>query len=283
MPKVCPYVMIRYLWLALDEELLEDFGGTKGTESGIVEAVVGEDGVEHLVALLAVETEDVEVAERHSRQQIDYFRLFWAQIMSTRQRARVERAVHHVEPIALLIVAHVGLNAEKTAQMIEEADVEICHAFGHGVEQLHRSGDVLIQHIVLLTFLNGVGEEFADKHGDGVFCRVGVEAVERVGASHIVQRAQILPWHDTRLKLQQPQRHKHSRTHSGGGGVALRHQKRHAPTSVGVDVGDVVAVVIFNSVEHYSVERFIHAVRLFVACRRLIFFTKLVKMWQIKQ
>ena len=37
--------------------------------------------------------------------------------------------------------------------------------------------------------LNGVGEEFADKHGDGIFRRVGVEAVERVGASHIVQRA----------------------------------------------------------------------------------------------
>ena len=73
--------------------------------------------------------------------------------------------------------------------MIEEADVEVCHAVGHSVEQLHRSGDVLIQRIVLLTFLNGVGEEFADKHGDGVFRRVGVEAVERVGASHIVQRA----------------------------------------------------------------------------------------------
>ena len=84
MPKVCPYVMIRYLWLALDEELLEDFGGAEGPEGRIVEAVVGEDGVEHLVALLAVETENVEIAERHSRQQIDYFRLFWAQIMPTR-------------------------------------------------------------------------------------------------------------------------------------------------------------------------------------------------------
>ena len=181
---------IRYLCSGtLDEELLENFGGSEGTEGGIVEAVVGEDGVEHLVTLLAVETEDVEVAERHSRQQIDYLRLLWAQIMPTRRRARVERAVHHVEPIALLIVAHVGLNAEKTAQMIKEADVEVCHAVGHSVEQLHRSGDVLIQRIVLLTFLNGVGEEFADKHGDGVFRRVGVEAVERVGASHIMQRA----------------------------------------------------------------------------------------------
>lgn len=268
---------------ASDEELLEDFGGAEGTEGGIVEAVVGEDGVEHLVTFLAVETENMEVAERHSRQQIDHLRLFWAQIMPTRRRARVERAVHHVEPIALLVVAHVGLNAEKTAQMIEEADVEVCHAVGHSVEQLHRSCDVLIQSIVLLTFLNGVGEEFADKHGDGIFRRVGVEAVERVGASHIVQRAQILPWHDARLKLQQPQRHKHSRTHSGGGGVALRHQKRHAPTSVGVDVSDVVAVVVFNSVEHYSVERFIHAVRLFCGVPTPDFFTKLVKMWQIKQ
>lgn len=268
---------------ALDEELLEDFGGAEGSEGGVVEAVVGEDGVEHLVALLAVETENVEIAERHSRQQIDYFRLFWAQIMPTSRRARVKCAVHHVEPIALLIVAHVGLNAEKTAQMIEEADVEICHAIGHGVEQLHRSCDVLIQPIVLLTFLNGVREEFADKHGNGVFRRVGVKAVQRVGASHIVQRAQILPWHDARLELQQPQRHKHSRTHSGGGGVALRHQKRHAPTSVGVDVGDVVAVVIFNSVEHYSVKRFIHAVRLFCGVPTPDFFTKLVKMWQIKQ
>ena len=271
------------VWRALDEELLEDFGGAEGTEGGVVEAVVGEDGVEHLVAFLAVETEDVEVAERHSRQQIDHLRLFGAQIMPTRRRARVECSVHHVEPIALLVVAHVGLDAEKTAQMIEEADVEVCHAVGHGVEQLHRSGDVLIQRIVLLTFLNGVREEFADKHGDGVFRRVGVEAVERVGAPHIVQRAQILPWHDARLKLQQPQRHKHSRTHSGSGGVALRHQKRHAPTSVGVDVGDVVAVVIFNSVEHYSVERFIHAVRLFCGVPTPVFFTKLVKMWQIKQ
>lgn len=248
-----------------------------------MEAVVGEDGVEHLVTLLAVETKDVEVAERHSRQQIDHLRLFWAQIMPTCRRARVERAVHHVEPIALLVVAHVGLNAEKTAQMIEEADVEVCHAVGHSVEQLHRSRDVLIQAIVLLTFLNGVREEFADKHGDGIFRRVGVKAVQRVGASHIVQRAQILPWHDARLELQQPQRHKHSRTHSGSGGVALRHQKRHAPTSVGVDVGDVVAVVIFNSVEHYSVERFIHAVRLFCGVPTPDFFTKLVKMWQIKQ
>ena len=48
-----------------------------------MEAVVGEDGVEHLVTLLAVETENVEVAERHSRQQIDYLCLFWAQIMAT--------------------------------------------------------------------------------------------------------------------------------------------------------------------------------------------------------
>ena len=256
---------IRYLCSgASDEELLENFWRAEGTEGGIVEAVVGEDGVEHLVTLLAVETENVEVAERHSRQQIDYLCLFWAQIMPTRRRARVERAVHHIEPIALLIVAHVGLNAEKTAQMIKEADVEICHAVGHGIEQLHRCGDVMIQRIVLLTFLNGVGEEFADKHGDGVFRWVSIETVERVGASHIVKRAQILPWHDARLELQQPQRHKHSRTHSGGGGVALRHQKRHAPTSVGVYVGDVVAVVIFNSVEHYSVERFIHAVRLFL-------------------
>ena len=275
--------LIRYLWLALDEELLEDFGGAEGSEGGVVEAVVGEDGVEHLVALLAVETKDVEVAERHSRQQIDHFRLFGAKIKPTRRRARVECAVHHVEPIVLLVVAHVGFNAEKSAQMVEEADVEICHAVGHGVEQLHRCGDVLIQRIVLLTFLNGVREEFADKHGDGVFRRVSVKAVQRVGASHIVQRAQILPRHDARLKLQQPQRHKHSRTHSGGGGVALRHQKRHAPTSVGVDVGDVVAVVIFNSVEHYSVKRFIHAVRLFCGVPTPDFFTKLVKMWQIKQ
>lgn len=59
---------IRYLCSGtLDEELLEDFGGSEGTEGGIVEAVVGEDGVEHLVTLLAVETKDVEVAERHSR------------------------------------------------------------------------------------------------------------------------------------------------------------------------------------------------------------------------
>lgn len=72
---------------ASDEELLEDFGGAEGTEGGIVEAVVGEDGVEHLVTLLAVETKDVEVAERHSRQQIDYPRLFWAQIMPTSRRA----------------------------------------------------------------------------------------------------------------------------------------------------------------------------------------------------
>lgn len=275
---------IRYLCAgALDEELLEDFGGAEGTEGGVVQAVIGEDGVEHLVAFLAVETENVEVAERHSRQQIDHLRLFGAQVMPTSRRARVKCAVHHVEPIALLVVAHIGINAEKTAQMIKEADMEICHAVGHGVEQLHRSGDVLIQRIVLLIFLNGVGEEFADKHGDGVFRRVGVEAVERVGAPHIVQRAQILPWHDARLKLQQPQRHKHSRAHSGSGCVALSHQKRHASTSVGVDVGDVVAVVVFNSVEHYSVERFIHAVRLFCGVPTPDFFTKLVKMWQIKQ
>ena len=94
-----------------------------------------------------------------------------------------------LQPLQMCIRDSVGLNAEKTAQMIEEADVEVCHAVGHGVEQLHRSRDVLIQRIVLLTFLNGVGEEFADKHGDGIFRRVGVEAVQCVGASHIVQRA----------------------------------------------------------------------------------------------
>lgn len=79
--------LIRFCAGALDEELLEDFGRSEGTEGGVVQAVVGEDGVEHLVTLLAVETEDVEVAERHSRQQIDHLRLFWAQIMPTSRRA----------------------------------------------------------------------------------------------------------------------------------------------------------------------------------------------------
>ena len=49
-----------------DEQLLEDFGGAQGTDSGIVEAVVTDDQIQHAIAFLAVETKDAHVTECHA-------------------------------------------------------------------------------------------------------------------------------------------------------------------------------------------------------------------------
>ena len=143
--------------------MLEDVGGAQGADGGVVQAVVTDDDVKHAVALLAVETEDRHVAERHAREQVDDLCLAGLQIHVAADRRWDEHAVGHVKPVAVVMALHVGLDAQMGSQMIEKTDVEIGDMAGQLLQQLHCLLDVAEQRVVALGLLDDMGQQFADE------------------------------------------------------------------------------------------------------------------------
>ena len=114
------------------------------------------------------------------------------------------------------------------------------------------------QRPVLLALLNGVAEQLADEHGDGVLDRVGIDAVKPVRALQVVHQEDILSRNNVSLELNQREWHHHGIAHASSSGLALRHKEREQPVSVGVDVNYVVAVVVLDHIQHHAPERFMH-------------------------
>ena len=120
----------------------------------------------------------MQVGKIHSRQQHESRSLVGRQSVAAERHRASENAVFHVEPVALAVGAGVGLYSDESTEIVEEADVEISHAIGHGVEQLHRAEQIFPQLRVALALLNGAGEQLAHKHSHGTLHGVGIELMQ---------------------------------------------------------------------------------------------------------
>ena len=73
--------------------------------------VVGEHGIENLVALVTVELEKVQVSESHARNEMQGCSFIGRHKMPVTRRKLNERTAVHVKPVTLAKRSHVGLYA----------------------------------------------------------------------------------------------------------------------------------------------------------------------------
>ena len=94
-----------------DEQLLEDFGGAQGADSGVVQPVIADDDVKHPIAFLTAETEYPHIAEGHARQQMDDLGLTGLQVHVALYNSRYKHTIGHIKPVPLTVTFHIGLYA----------------------------------------------------------------------------------------------------------------------------------------------------------------------------
>ena len=98
--------------------------------------------VDNLAALLAIVAKKVHIGESDARQVVQGTRLKRRQAVRRHGHMLHKHALGHVEPRSWAEALAIGLHAQQCAEVIDEAQMEVCHRRSGIVEQDNRLLDV---------------------------------------------------------------------------------------------------------------------------------------------